>query len=76
MANADAKEVFGRLPFTPIPAERAAERILRGVARNEALIVFPFYARLLWWLGRINGALVAPLHRRMVTDFRAARTPR
>lgn len=75
VANADAKQLFGRLPFTPIPAERAAERILHGVARNEALIVFPFYARVLWWLGRVNRALLAPLHRRMLADFRAIRRP-
>jgi hypothetical protein len=31
-------------------AERAAARIVRGVDRNEATIVFPFYGRVLWWL--------------------------
>jgi NAD(P)-dependent dehydrogenase (short-subunit alcohol dehydrogenase family) len=75
IVNADARRLWEKVPFALMTAERAAARILRGVARNEALIVFPFYARLLWWLGRINGALVAPLHRRMLTDFRAVRRP-
>jgi NAD(P)-dependent dehydrogenase (short-subunit alcohol dehydrogenase family) len=73
IARADARELFARSPFTPIPAARAAERILRGVARNEAVIVFPFYARALWWLGRLNAGVLAPLQRRMVRDFRAVR---
>lgn len=73
LANANAQEVFAKSPFKPISAERAAARILRGVERNEAVMVFPFYARVLWWLGRLNGALLAPLHRRMLTDFRAVR---
>jgi NAD(P)-dependent dehydrogenase (short-subunit alcohol dehydrogenase family) len=73
IANADAKALFAKVPLTPMPTERAAARILRGAERNEAVIVFPFYARLLWWLGRINSALLTPLHRRMLADFRSVR---
>lgn len=43
------------------------------VHRLWAKIPFPFYARVLWWLGRINGALMTPLHRRTIADFRAVR---
>ncbi len=32
---------------------RAAKIILRGVARNRGIIIFPFKARLQWWFFRI-----------------------
>ncbi|MFQ5614896.1 MAG: SDR family NAD(P)-dependent oxidoreductase, partial [Anaerolineales bacterium] len=54
-------------------ADRAAEAILRGVARNREFIVFPFYARLLWWVGRLWPAGPLPLRRKMVNDFRVLR---
>lgn len=39
--------------FPIVPVEGLVERVLGGVARNEALIVYPFYARVLWWLQRL-----------------------
>jgi short-subunit dehydrogenase len=53
-------------------AERAARTILRGVARNRAMIVFPLHARVLWGLYRLWPPLLFPLGRKMVRDFRAA----
>jgi hypothetical protein len=53
--------------------EEAAERILDGVARNRALIVFPAYARLLWWGYRLVPALLAPLGRKLIRDLRKIR---
>ena len=52
----------------------AARVILRGVGRNKRLIVFPFSARLLWWLHRLHPALLTHLERWVVATFRAART--
>lgn len=40
-----------------VEVDRAAQLILEGAASNKALVVFPFYARLLWWLERLNPAL-------------------
>lgn len=40
-------------PFPIVPAEGLVERVFEGVARNEPLIVYPFYARLLWWVWRL-----------------------
>lgn len=37
---------------------RAATLILDGVGRNQAMIVFPLSARLLWWLYRLSPSLV------------------
>lgn len=39
-------------PFPIVPAEGLIPRVFDGLARNEALIVYPFYARLLWRLWR------------------------
>lgn len=57
-----------------ISAEKAARRILAGVERNQAVITFPLYARLLWWLSRVHPALVAPIHRRILRHVREGRT--
>jgi len=39
--------------FPIVPVEGLVPRVFRGIARNEALILFPFYARVLWWLERL-----------------------
>lgn len=54
-----------------IGVDRAAQLILRGVELNQAIIVFPLYARLVWWLYRLSPRLLFPLGRKIVRDFRA-----
>ncbi|NCF18874.1 MAG: SDR family NAD(P)-dependent oxidoreductase [Haliea sp.] len=45
-----------------VSPQDCAESILRGVAKNRAIIPVTFMARLMWWLGRISpGALNAIL---------------
>ena len=58
-----------------IGVERAAQLILAGVTRNRAIIVFPFSARLLWWLHRLTPAILFPLGRKLVRDSRRKRKP-
>jgi NAD(P)-dependent dehydrogenase (short-subunit alcohol dehydrogenase family) len=58
-----------------IGIERAARLILRGVERDQAIIVFPLSARLLWWMYRLSPRLLFPIGRKMVRDFRAAHRP-
>ena len=68
------KEAFlSQIPFKLMDARKAARKILRGVERNRAIIVFPFYARVLWWLARIHPGLLSPLSRKTVNDFRRTR---
>lgn len=67
------EDFLSRIPFKIIPAEAAAKKILRGVERNKAIIVFPFYARLFWRLSRIHPSLLAPLANKTVNDFRKTR---
>jgi NADP-dependent 3-hydroxy acid dehydrogenase YdfG len=40
------------LPYKLMDLDQAVEVILRGVKNNRDLIVFPFHARLSWWLAR------------------------
>jgi NAD(P)-dependent dehydrogenase (short-subunit alcohol dehydrogenase family) len=40
-------------PFPIVPVEGLIPRIFEGIARNDALIVYPFYARALWWVWRL-----------------------
>ena len=57
------------LAQTPVPfmdLAPAIDRILRGVGRNEAVIVFPAYARLLWRLLRWFPSAGPPLRRKLV----------
>jgi NAD(P)-dependent dehydrogenase (short-subunit alcohol dehydrogenase family) len=67
-------DILRKIPFKIIEAEEAARIILRGVARNKALIVFPGYARFFWFLSRLSLKLVGPLDRKTVKDFRATRS--
>jgi NAD(P)-dependent dehydrogenase (short-subunit alcohol dehydrogenase family) len=52
---------------------RCARAILRGVERNQAIITDGALTRLLWWLYRLNPALLAPLLRKGLSDMRALR---
>lgn len=57
------------------PAQ-AARSILRGVARNQEMIVFPFSARAAWRMYRACPIIFAPLFRRTLKGFRDLRLKR
>lgn len=68
------KNVFREIPrFMLMDTTQAAQVILRDVARNRAIIVFPFHARFLWWLHRLNPAIPAFLARVMTQGNRRYR---
>lgn len=69
----DKDEFLAKLPVRLVSAPDAARAILRGVERNAAIIVFPLYVRLLWWLFRIHPGALAGFHRRMLRNLRAMR---
>jgi NAD(P)-dependent dehydrogenase (short-subunit alcohol dehydrogenase family) len=71
--NVRREPILEALPFKPVYTDVAARLILDGIARNRAIISFPFYARLLWRLYRLWPALLVPLSRRMVRDLRRVR---
>jgi NAD(P)-dependent dehydrogenase (short-subunit alcohol dehydrogenase family) len=52
------RELLAARGIRPYPPERLAEDVLRGVARDRAVIVAPFYARLLWAASRASPSAV------------------
>ena len=69
----DKDEFLAKLPVRLVSAPDAARAILRGVERNQVIIVFPFYARLLWWLTRIHPGALRRFHRKTLANLRAMR---
>ncbi|MBW2466857.1 MAG: SDR family oxidoreductase [Deltaproteobacteria bacterium] len=55
---------------------KAADIILKGVERNKPFIIFPFYARFIWWLYRFNPNMFLFLFRKTIRDFRKIRIDR
>ncbi len=49
--KADAMRTMA--PFPIMPVEGLIPRVFDGIERNRALIVYPFYARALWWVWRL-----------------------
>ncbi len=56
-----------------VSVDSAVKKILSGVERNRAMIVFPFSVRLLWFIYKFFPALVVPLASMMLRDFRMLR---
>ena len=71
--NVPQEKLLGQIPFKKVPTDTAATKILEGVDRNKAIIVFPGYARLIWWLYRLSPHTSAWLGRQMIRDFRKLR---
>jgi NAD(P)-dependent dehydrogenase (short-subunit alcohol dehydrogenase family) len=72
--NVRKEEFLKRLPcrFMMEPGD-AAQAILRGVARNQSVIVCPWHGRLVWWCQRHFPWLLAPLWRITVREWRTLR---
>lgn len=51
------------VPIPPISADKAAERLLAGVAKKKHLVMTPFYVRVGWWLERLSPRLAYAQHR-------------
>ena len=73
--NADREKLEAKLKgkIRAVDPPDAARVILRGVARNRAIIIFPFPVRFLWWLYRLHPSLSAPFERMMIREGRAVR---
>jgi short-subunit dehydrogenase len=50
--------------------ERFAEKALRAVARNQAIIVIPSWWRVMWWLYRLSPSLGFYLGRKVLEAVR------
>lgn len=74
--NAEKEAYLARLPRRMMMSPReTAKAILRGVEKNRAVIIFPWHARLLWWLNRFCPALLGPLSAFSVKEWRKLRLP-
>lgn len=69
----DREGAMRNMPFTPMASAKAADAILRGIRRNQAVIVFPGYARLIWGLHRMRASWLNPFHRKAIRDLRRFR---
>lgn len=68
--GSDKKGILATIPFKFVEVDVAARIVLRGIERNKAVIVFPFYARLLWWLTRLSPSIAVAINRDTVRSFR------
>lgn len=62
--------VLERIPFRLIDVDTAVARTLRAVLARRPIAVFPFYARVLWWIQRLSPRLMGGLLRLMMWDQR------
>jgi NAD(P)-dependent dehydrogenase (short-subunit alcohol dehydrogenase family) len=56
----------------PMPPERFAEKALRAVAKNRAIIVIPSWWNLVWWLNRASPSLGFYLGRKALETMKRA----
>ncbi len=54
VVNADPKKFYGQIPFKRVDVKTASKKILKAVARNKSLVVFPMHARMMWWSTRMS----------------------
>lgn len=72
-ANLDRDSLVEMVPFAA-NVDTTARRILRGVRRNQAVIMPTLDARPAWWLYRAAPWLFGPVLRNLVQDVREIRT--
>ncbi len=53
-----------------VSVEYAVNKILSGVERNKAIVVFPFHVRLLWLIYTLFPSILTPLANLFLRDFR------
>lgn len=59
MADLDLRAAWRKAGLgPPMPAQKLAEVVLRGVERNRAVITAPGYVRAFWWMFRLSPALM------------------
>jgi short-subunit dehydrogenase len=59
------------IPFPSMPLEKAVRATLRGIDANQATIVYPFHAKLVWWATRLFQMVPNPVTSKMMRDVRA-----
>ena len=68
------KNIFSRLLKRQMSDPMVAARtILKGVERNEDLIIFPLHATITWWLYKLCPPILNPFGQKMIREFRRFR---
>jgi NAD(P)-dependent dehydrogenase (short-subunit alcohol dehydrogenase family) len=67
LEGADGRKL---MPIPPLPADKAVQRLLKGVAGGKTIVITPFYGRAGWWLERVNLPLSQQLHRFTLKETR------
>lgn len=67
LENVDARAI---VPIKPLATDKAARRLLAGVAARKPIVVTPFYGRLAWWLERFSPSLGMRMHRLTLAETR------
>jgi NAD(P)-dependent dehydrogenase (short-subunit alcohol dehydrogenase family) len=73
MVRASREKYNSHLPRNLLSADDAAEIILRRLARNKKLIIFPFHARMFRWIQKFAPWLMDIINKKMVREFRSMR---
>lgn len=73
MVNIPRTDVVETIPFKLVETDTAAKKILKGIARNKAVIVFPAYAKIFWWLYRLKHSLTNSFALKTIRDMRKMR---
>jgi NAD(P)-dependent dehydrogenase (short-subunit alcohol dehydrogenase family) len=71
-ATMKGREYMATVGLRPIPAQRFARAALRGVARNQGVIVTPASAKAVWYLQRFAPGLVEIVGRRTARKINRA----
>ncbi|MGR8947008.1 MAG: SDR family NAD(P)-dependent oxidoreductase [Gammaproteobacteria bacterium] len=73
MVNVPRDEIVSNIAFKLVEADVAADKILNGVRKNKAVIIFPTYAKIFWWMYRLSPVMIKPLALRLIRDLRKVR---
>ncbi len=69
----DDENFFNNLPAKWMDTNKAARKMLKGVAKNKGVIIVPSNARILWWIFRLNPGMFGKMGRFGVKAFRKHR---
>jgi NAD(P)-dependent dehydrogenase (short-subunit alcohol dehydrogenase family) len=73
VVNSSMEEILSLSPLKIMDVNDAVRVMLRGVARNQAIIVCPFQSWMSWWMYRLSPAFMDKLITRTVRQFREKR---
>ena len=68
--GADRGELIRKFPVTMMSPATAARKLLRGLLKQQRIIVFPLNAKVLWGIYNWCPLIIAPLHGSLLKVFR------